>query len=146
MFCSADGFNPGTEKPAKGLIKNVINENGDSGVGKPYIADATRNFKKIEGAQGFKIVMAADSGSIMVTGTNGGLYLVDKDKGYDVSAPWGTLDTKAKPLTLDVFGRVLSYKLLKSYNKQDTLGQHAPMLADLMVSDPKSVPVGYKAT
>ncbi|KAJ5995665.1 hypothetical protein N7481_002642 [Penicillium waksmanii] len=143
---NADGFNPGAEKPAKGLIKKVTDESGDSGAGKPYIADATRNFKKVEGAQGFKIVMAADSGSIMVTGTNGGLYLVGKDKGYDVSAPWGTLDTEAKPLTLDVFGRVLSYKLLKSYDKSDLLGQHAPMLADLMVSDPKSVPVGYKAT
>lgn len=145
----ADGFNPGSEKPAKGLIKKVTDKSGDSGAGKPYIADATRNFKKVEGAQGFKIVMDADSGSIMVTGTNGGLYLVGKDKGYDVSAPWGTLDTIAKPLTLDVFGRVLSYKLLKSYKKRGgyiDLGQDAPMLADLMVSEPKRVPVGYKAT
>jgi hypothetical protein len=83
--------------------------------------------------------MAADSGSIMVTGTNGGLCLVGKDEGYDVSAPWGTLDTKANPLTLDVFGRVLSYKLLKPRDKSDYVTWYAPMLADLMVSEPKSV-------
>jgi hypothetical protein len=143
---SADGFNAGAEKPADGLIKKVTDKSGDSGAGTPYIADATRNFKKIEGTQGFKILMAADGGSIVVSGTNGGLYLVDKDKGYDVSAPWGTLDTKAKPLTLDVFGRVLSYKLLKTLDKRDSLGKDAPMLADLMVSEPQDVPVGYKAT
>ncbi|OQD84941.1 hypothetical protein PENANT_c011G02128 [Penicillium antarcticum] len=141
-----NGFNVATEKPADGLIKKVTDETGDSGAGKPYISDATREYKKIEGTQGFKIIMAADSGTIMVSGTNGGLFMVDKNDGYDVSAPWGTLDTKENPLTLDVFGRVLAYKLLKSSDKKDIFGMNAPIVADLMVSEPQSVPVGYRST
>ncbi|KAJ6081027.1 hypothetical protein N7499_005901 [Penicillium canescens] len=143
---NADGFNVESEKQADGIIKTVTAETGDSGAGKPSIADATREYKKVEGTQGFKILMAADSGTIMVSGTNGGLFLVEKDKGYDVSAPWGTLDTKANPLTLDVFGRVLAYKLLKASDKKDRLGTNAPIVADLMVSEPQSVPVGYRST
>ena len=81
--------------------------------------------------------MATDAGTIMVSGTNGGLFLVEKDKGYDVSAPWGTLDTKANPLTLDIFGRVLAYKLLKASDKKERLGTNAPIVADLMVLEPQ---------
>jgi hypothetical protein len=50
-----------------------------------------------------------------------------------MSAHRGALDTKANPLTLDVFGRVLAYKLLKASDKKDRLDTSAPIVANLMV-------------
>ena len=52
---------------------------------------------------------------------------------YDLSAPWRTLNMTANPLALDVFGRIIAYKSITRY------------LAELMVVNPKQVPVGYKA-
>ena len=148
MSNRVDGFNPAHEKEDKSLITQVNNKlGGDPNAGKPTIADATREFKKVDGAQGFRILMDPKGDTIVVAGRNGGLYLVGKDSGYDVSAPWGTLDTNANPLTLDVFGRTLSYKLLPTFEKRPDLYTKAlPLLADLVVSDPKKVRYGYRAT
>jgi hypothetical protein len=63
-----------------GIIKTVTAETGDSGAEKPYIADATREYKKIEGTQGFKVLMAADAGTIMVSGTNVGSSSLKRTK------------------------------------------------------------------
>ncbi|KAJ5278653.1 hypothetical protein N7478_004025 [Penicillium angulare] len=144
---TANGFNRANEKEDKALISQVNTKlGGDPNSGKPTISDATREFKKVEGAQGFRILMDAKGDTILVAGRNGALYLVGKDSGYDVSAPWGTLDTNENPLTLDVFGRTISYKFLQSYEKRSYYSQERPMLADLVVSDPKKVRFGYRAT
>ncbi|KAJ5752253.1 hypothetical protein N7520_009170 [Penicillium odoratum] len=147
MSDRVDGFKSANKKEDKSLISQVNSKlGGDPNAEKPTLADATREFKKVDGAQGFRILMDAQGDTILVNGRNGALYLVGKDSGYDVSAPWGTLDTNENLLTLDVFGRTLSYKLLPSFEKRAQYSRDRPMLADLVVSDPKCVKFGYRAT
>jgi hypothetical protein len=80
LLDSADGFNVGAENQADGIIKTVTAETGDSGAGKPYIADATGVYKKFEGTQGFKVRTVADAGTIMVSGTNVGISSLKRTK------------------------------------------------------------------
>lgn len=94
--------------------------------------------------------MDSESSTIMVSGEDGGIYLVGKDQGYDTSAPWGTLDKKENPITLDVFGRVVAFRFLPHAEKyKDPKYQIAGFgqaIADLVVVDPTKVPEGYRAT
>ncbi|KAK2759078.1 hypothetical protein FQN54_003177 [Arachnomyces sp. PD_36] len=61
---------------------------------------------------GFHVLMDKKQSAILVTGTDGYAYFVDKKSGYDLSAPWGTIDTSANTLNFDVFGRLLYHNFV----------------------------------
>jgi hypothetical protein len=151
LIYRANGFTPGNVKNDKAVIKYIVDKaKEDSNAQKPFIPEVLVKPKQADQDQAFRILMDAESGTIMVTGEDGGIYLVGKDQGYDTSAPWGTLDKKENPITLDVFGRVVAYKSLPHAERyKDPKLQYAGFgqyIADLRVVDPTNVPEGYRAT
>ncbi|KAJ5273954.1 hypothetical protein N7478_009079 [Penicillium angulare] len=148
---TANGFTPGNVKNDNGVIKDIVDKaKGDSYNQKPFIPQVSVVPKKTYKDQAFRILMDSKGETIMVSGEDGGLYLVGKNQGYDTSAPWGTLDKKENPISLDVFGRVLAFKSLpRAVDYQDFKYQFAGYgqgIADLVVVDPTKVPDGYQAT
>ncbi|KAJ5086417.1 hypothetical protein NUU61_007724 [Penicillium alfredii] len=150
---TTNGIQSGVQAP--GLVKTITTEWGeDVTAGNPHIAKVPDRTPKHNGTQGFRILMDGKSDTILVTGNDGSLYLVGKNQGYDISAPWGTIDKGENPLTLDVFGRILSYLPLKPsfqslrelHGLSRLLADQHPILADLAVSQPHQIPFAYKST
>lgn len=140
-----DGWNSGKVQPSKTIIDTVIKKSdGDPTKKNTPLPDVAKNLTQPPGKQGFRLLMDADEDSILVSGNDGGIYAVDRNEKYDLSAPWGTLDLTKNTFMLDVFGRIIAYTWLSplKYNGQDV---KVPALAELLVVDPKKVPDEYKA-
>ncbi|KAJ5108768.1 hypothetical protein N7456_005443 [Penicillium angulare] len=147
---TVDGFTPGNVKNDNGVIRDIVKKaKGDSYNEKPYVPEVSVSPKKVFKDQAFRLMMDSESETIMVSGEDGGVYLVGKNQGYDLSAPWGTLDKKENPISMDVFGRVLAFKFLphaKKYDITHAIAGFGQGIADVIVVDPTKVPEGYKAT
>lgn len=78
--------------------------------------------------------MDYDKTSILVSGKDGYVYLTTTDSKYDTSSPWGSTDLRTDSLSLDVFGRVLSYIPDQAYKN----------VAEIKVWTPTKVPWNYK--
>lgn len=141
-ICSAEGFSsdPSNVNPDKNIITDVIKKsNGeDVSVYPAKLNDVSQSLNQPKGQNaGFRLVMDRGGDSILVSGQDGFVYLVDRTKDYDLSAPWGTTDLTHNTLMLDVFGRLVAYK--------GVTGGDFPTLAEIRVVDPKQVPVGWRA-
>jgi hypothetical protein len=89
---------------------------------------------------GFRIVMDGETNSILASGTDGGIYLIDRDSSSDISSPFGTTDLKHNTLMMDVFGRLIAYK------GRTQAHEGYPGIAEVRVVDPHHVPEGFSAT
>ena len=72
---------------------------------------------------GFRILMDKKQSGILVTGTDGYAYFADQKTGYDLSAPWGTINMKENVLNFDVFGRLLYHAWLDDDGKEHTMAE-----------------------
>lgn len=75
---------------------------------KPNLTDSVSRLPSPDNKAGFRIIMDQDKSSILVSGTDGHIYLVDSKQNYDMTAPWGTIDINSQTVNLDVFGRIMS--------------------------------------
>lgn len=134
---SADGFDTTSAIPNSLSIHTVTDKLGkDVANVKPMINDVAANLTSNNGNNtGFTIVMDEDKSSLLVSGTDGGIYLVGTKESYDLSSPWGTLDLKSGMLDLDAFGRIMSYAFYGN----------VPYVAKLSVWNPAEVPSKERA-
>ena len=110
-FRSERGFDPKAVRPANGFIVDAIKErNGvDPTAATPPIRDVAATLDDHQPKTGFKIIMDYNKTSILVSGKDGYIYLVEAGENYDTSAPWGSIDLNSPGVDVDVFGRVMSY-------------------------------------
>jgi hypothetical protein len=92
---------------------------------------------------GFRIIMDKKEDSILVSGTDGNIYLISRREQYDLSAPWGTVNITANVLSMDVFGRVLAARC--SGADPPGFGPSTNPVAGLGVFEPEKVPKTYFA-
>lgn len=80
--------------------------------------------------------------SILVAGVDGFIYLVDSEKGYDTSAPWGTIDLTSNVLNIDVLGRLFGSKQVNLFGG----GTGTSIVGEVRLFKPDQVPKGYRAS
>lgn len=114
-------------------VPETLGEDVLSGDNKSNLTDVAQTLKRPETKAGFRVIMDEDKTSILVSGEDGYIYLVKTDENYDVSAPWATIDQKSNTVDLDVFGRIVTNRLISYY------------LASVMVYDVDKVPSDRKA-
>ena len=107
---SRDGFDPRAVQPATSVFKQVTKQLGGDTADKqkPNLTDVASRLSRPDSKAGFRIIMDEDKSSILVSGTDGHIYLVDSKQNYDMTAPWGTIDINSQTVNLDVFGRIMS--------------------------------------
>ena len=107
---SVDGFSSSNVEPDKSVFGHVTAQRGGD------IFEKAPGLENVElAAPGtdngeFRLVTDYDETSIVVSGKDGNVYLVTKTSDYDLSAPWGSVNSTSGVLSVDVFGRVLSFK------------------------------------
>lgn len=104
-----------------------------SGDNKSNLTDVAKTLKRPDTKAGFRVIMDEDKTSILVSGEDGYIYLVKTDENYDFSAPWGTIDQKSNTVDLDVFGRIITHRLISYF------------LSSVQVFDVDKVPSNRKA-
>ncbi|KAJ5924822.1 hypothetical protein N7466_009009 [Penicillium verhagenii] len=138
---SANGFNTTDVDPDTGVIKDVIDHFGGRNIANSpvKISDVARilTTKDPKSEVEYVIVMDEAGETILVSGTDGGIYLVKTKEAYDLSAPWGSVAGQGS-ITADTFGRFLSYRYVPSGTKNLDL-------AEISVHDPASMPEGNLA-
>ncbi|KAJ5300210.1 hypothetical protein PENANT_c121G00984 [Penicillium antarcticum] len=131
-----DGYQPNKVGPANGIIVDVISIFNGKDVSKdiPALDDVTAKFKQVtsNGNAGFQIVMTTEKDGILVSGTDGNIYLVASKADYDFSAPWASVDKSLGILNMDTFGRLIAY----------TSSTSQGAVLDLIVADPEVMPKG----
>jgi hypothetical protein len=100
---------------------------------------AARLHSSVKGGEGFRIVMDEKETSILVSGTDEYVYLAEKKEGYDLSAPWGSLNITQDVLDFDVFGRLICFSEVDFWRRENH-GRALP----LRVCNPKRVPRRHK--
>jgi len=127
----ADGFNPLISVPDLTVTTTVpLAVGGDIANIKPNITDVSaRLTHNTTNNLGFKVIMDEARTSILVSGRDGFIYLVDTESGYDVSSPWGSVNLTSGTVNLDVFGRVIAF----------TPDRHTYLVAQLKVYEPDKV-------
>jgi len=81
---------------------------GDYGNITTNITNATSTLRPPDSKAGFKVIMDQKKTSVLASGKDGYIYLVETTQNYDLSSPWGTVDLKSDTVNLDVFGRIMS--------------------------------------
>ncbi|KAK3302880.1 uncharacterized protein B0T15DRAFT_559308 [Chaetomium strumarium] len=106
----AEGFNSLISVPDLTVTTAVpLAVGGDIANIKPNITDVSAGLiQNITNNMGFKVIMNEDRTSILVSGKDAFVYLVDTQEAYDVSSPWGSVNLASGTINFDVFGRVLS--------------------------------------
>ncbi|THC93340.1 hypothetical protein EYZ11_007196 [Aspergillus tanneri] len=72
--------------------------------------------RKLPKTNGFRLIQDAQQTAILVSGTDGKMYMVDNSVDYDVSAPWGAMDLKKDIFSYDVFGRLIYYNASQDFS------------------------------
>jgi hypothetical protein len=123
------------------VIFNQVVEKSGSDIGSdiPEINNVALNLEHKISTTGFRIIMDQAQGSILVSGTDGFVYLVDSEEKYDVSSPWGTVDISSNLVNLDVFGRVLA--TAQPGGDEDIYN----FAAEVRLFKPEKVPVNERA-
>lgn len=123
------------------MIKKFKGEDISKNV--PPLEDATARFPKTtsKGNAGFQILLTAEQDGIVVSGTDGNIYVVASKADYDFSSPWATTDKSQGVLTMDTFGRLIAFQ-----SKRFT--QKYPInisVLDLFVAPETAMPKGSMA-
>lgn len=129
------------------MFKQVTNRLGGDTAEKlkPNLTDAVSRLPSPNSKAGFRIIMDQDKSSILVSGTDGHIYLVDSKQNYDMTAPWGTIDINSQTVNLDVFGRIMSAtpdrpQLVSPIFPPFFFGEYAHYAMALSVMEPSKVP------
>lgn len=88
-----------------------------------------------ESKVGFRLIMDDDKSSVLVTGTDGYIYLANTKENYDFSSPWGSVKPDSNVVDLDVLGRIVSYKF----------STKSVLAAQVKVFKPSKVPKDFHA-
>jgi hypothetical protein len=76
--------------------------------------------------------------TILVSGTDGGIYLINTTEANDLSAPWWCLGPDRNIASVDTFGRLLSFR--------ETGPSGSPYITiEMSVHDPEKMPQGHHA-
>jgi hypothetical protein len=103
---------------------------------KPKIKNIAKKLKSgTPNKEGFRILMDADETSILVAGEDGYIYFAEKTEGYDLSAPWGTVNTTLNIISFDVFGRLINF------NPWEMMFDGFTYVAPLYLDSPKKMPL-----
>lgn len=94
------------------------------------IEDVASTLAEHQSKTGFRLIMDQDKSSILVSGKDGYVYLVDSSEQYDASSPWGTIRMDSPGVDIDVFGRILAYLPEMQY----------ALSAEVRVWDPSEIP------
>ena len=65
--------------------------------------------RKLPKTSGFRLIQALNESTILVSGTDGYIYLTNNSENYDISSPWGGPDVAKNIFSYDVFGRLIWY-------------------------------------
>lgn len=99
-------------KEASGIFTKAAAPFGGETALKKYtqtdIDNVAAKLRSSNSTQGFRILTDAQEKYLLVSGNDGHLYFADKNQ-YEISAPWGSVNTKAGVMPFDTFGRLLSY-------------------------------------
>lgn len=106
---------------------------------KPQIENLHSSLKSGTNMEGFRLLMDVKETSILVSGSDGGVYFADKKENYDLSAPWGTVDTKSNIMTFDIFGRLLNFDYTHLRYSQG-------LVAPLFVNTPEKMPLDKRGS
>ncbi|KAK2765124.1 hypothetical protein FQN54_008823 [Arachnomyces sp. PD_36] len=103
----------------------------------PELQNLHTKLKSGTNMEGFRILMDLKETSILVSGKDGGVYFTSKKEAYDLTAPWGTVDSKSNVLTFDVFGRLLNFEVTQLRYTQG-------LFSLLYVNTPSEMPGEWK--
>ena len=144
---------------AKKLIEELFKPDNETfsdllGITTP-VQNLTANISDHQPNTGFRIIMDYNKTSILVSGKDGYIYLIESNEQYDTSSPWGSIDLKSPGVDVDVFGRIMSYKAsemltiplkTRKSGKSVTITSQSLGAADVRVSDPGHMPNTDKAS
>ncbi|KAJ5918943.1 hypothetical protein N7454_010087 [Penicillium verhagenii] len=133
---SAKGFDADDVDPDSGVIQDVIDHFGGSNIANSSvkISNVAGNLttEDPESKVRYMIIMDEAEETILVSGTDGFIYLVKTKEAYDLSAPWAYVGRHGS-ITADTFGRLLSYRSVSSGTKDLEL-------AEISVHKPANMP------
>ncbi|KAJ5259215.1 hypothetical protein N7478_012196 [Penicillium angulare] len=87
-------------------------------------AESGNKLIKLPKTNGFHLIQDASQNSTLVSGKDGRIYLVENKPGYDISAPWGSMEVDKKIFNYDVFGRLIWFDaaMLDKHSKMVEMG------------------------
>lgn len=136
--CRISGFEDDAKtKPDPGVFRSVVPPGKHDIIdkSKPVLRNVSKELKPAATKAGYRLITDKDQKHILVSGSDGHVYLVDSDEKYDLTAPWGTLELESKAFSLDVKERFMAAP-------SDVI--HLITAAPIGMTESKRVPEGYR--
>lgn len=153
-FLQGHGFKSGIGKELSELFNNQLATDKSINVTQPERiqlgdkhAEAEKHkndygtVQKMPQTHGFRVIQDANQTGILVSGKDGRIYMTDNSGDYDISAPWGAIDTTKEKYNYDVFGRLIYFNASRWKNSNGD-GKTPNLMLEMGVAPSEKIPKG----